>query len=105
MKNKLVKASAAVATFMAVGQAFAEGSVSGGNSTGWIAMAAALVLGIAAFAGAQAQGRIGAAAMDGIARNPNAQSKMFVSMIIGLALIESLVIYALVIGFQLVGKI
>jgi F-type H+-transporting ATPase subunit c len=74
-------------------------------NTGWYALGASLAIGLAAFGGAFAQGRIGASAMDGIARNPQAQSNMFVSMIIGLVLIESLVIYSLVIAFMLVGKI
>lgn len=59
----------------------------------------ALALGLAAFGGALGQAKIGTAAMDGIARNPAAQPKMFVPMIIGLALIESLVLYAFVIAF------
>jgi F-type H+-transporting ATPase subunit c len=42
--------------------------------------------------------------MEGIARNPGASGKIMTSMIIGLALIESLVIYALVISFMLLGK-
>ncbi len=74
-------------------------------NTGWYALGASLAIGLAAFGGAFAQGKIGASAMDGIARNPQAQSNMFVSMIIGLVLIESLVIYSLVIAFMLVGKI
>jgi F-type H+-transporting ATPase subunit c len=44
-------------------------------------------------------------ALEGIARNPNASGKIFTPMIIGLALIESLVIYALVIAFILQGKV
>lgn len=68
-------------------------------------LAAGLAIGIAALGGALGQSKIGAAAMEGIARNPQAQQSMFVSMIIGLVLIESLVIYSLVIAFMLVGKI
>jgi len=45
------------------------------------------------------------AALEGIARNPQASNKIFVPMIVGLALIESLVIYGLLIAFQLYGKI
>ena len=56
-------------------------------------------LGLAAFGGALGQGKAAAAALDGIARNPSASNKIFMPMIIGLALIESLVIYALVIAF------
>jgi len=69
-----------------------------------IGLAAGIGLALAVFGGAMAQGRICAAAMEGIARNPNAQKNMFVSMIIGLVLIESLVIYMLVVAFNLLGK-
>lgn len=86
--------------------AFAEGATEAatavaGSGTGLQALAAGLGLSLAVIGGALSQGKIGAAAMEGIARNPNAQSKMFVSMIIGLVLIESLVIYMLVIAFNL----
>ncbi len=63
------------------------------------AMAAALGIAIAAFGGAIGQALTAKAALEGIARNPEAQGKIFVPMIIGLALIESLVLYAFVISF------
>jgi F-type H+-transporting ATPase subunit c len=73
---------------------------------GWgIAIGAGLGLGLAAFGGGLGQGRAAAAALDGIARNPSAADKLFTPMILGLALIESLVIYSLIIAFVLVGKI
>lgn len=75
------------------------------EANGMLALGAALVLGIAALGGALAQGRAAAAALEGIARNPEAADKLFTPMIIGLALIESLVIYAFVIAFLLQGKI
>lgn len=64
-------------------------------------LAAGLAIAIGALGGALAQGRLAAAAMEGIARNPQAGKTMFVPFIIGLALIESLVIYCLVIAFTL----
>ena len=67
------------------------------------AIGAGLAIGLAALGGAIGQGKIGAAAVDGIARNPQSQKVMFVPMILALVLIESLVIYALVIAFQLAG--
>ena len=70
-----------------------------------IALGAVLAISVAALGGALGQGAAVRAALEGIARNPNASDKIFTPMIIGLALIESLVIYALVIAFQLVGKI
>ena len=58
-----------------------------------------------ALGGALGQGRAAGSALEGIARNPQASGKIFVPMIVGLALIESLVIYGLLIAFQLFGKI
>lgn len=89
-------APVAMAAEAAADNAFTQGS--------FIAIAAGLGLGIAAFAGALAQGRTAAAALEGIARNPGAADKIFTPMILGLALIESLVIYALVIAFVFSGK-
>ncbi|MFO0692614.1 MAG: ATP synthase F0 subunit C [Polyangiales bacterium] len=65
------------------------------------ALAAGLAIGVAAFGGALGQGRTASAALEGIARNPNASDKLFTPMILGLALIESLVIYALVVDFAI----
>lgn len=75
--------------------------LSGTSQTGvrWGLVSAAFVLGIAAAAGAIGQGRAIAAACEGIARNPGAAPAIRLTMIIGLALIESLVIYALIISF------
>ena len=64
------------------------------------ALAAGLAIGIAAFGCGLGQGRAATAALEGIARNPNASGKILVPLILGLALIESLCIYALVIAFQ-----
>lgn len=70
-----------------------------------LALGAGIAIGIAAFGGAMGQGRLAASAMEGIGRNPGSSDKIFTPMIIGLALIESLVIYALLIAFMLYGKI
>ncbi len=75
------------------------------SNYGLIAIAAGFGLGLAAFGGGLGQGRAAAAALDGIARNPGAAGQIRGPMILGLALIESLVIYALIIAFILVGKI
>ncbi|MGA7617037.1 MAG: ATP synthase F0 subunit C [Thermoanaerobaculia bacterium] len=70
----------------------------------WGLISAAFVLGLAAFGGALGQGKAIAAACEGIARNPGAAGAIRLAMIIGLALIESLVIYALVIAFIVQAK-
>ncbi len=75
------------------------------NHYGMIASAAGLGIGIAALGGGIGQGRAAAAALDGIARNPGAAGQIRGPMILGLALIESLVIYALIIALLLVLKV
>lgn len=70
----------------------------------WDLVAAIIALGIAASAGAIGQSRAIVAACEGIARNPGAASVIRTVMIIGLALIESLVIYALVVALISVFK-
>ena len=70
-----------------------------------IALACGLGIAIASFGGALGQGKAAAAALEGIARNPGAYQKLFTPLILGLALIESLVIYSLVISFLLVFKL
>jgi F-type H+-transporting ATPase subunit c len=69
------------------------------NVNGWLALASAGAISIAAVGGAIAQGKAASVALEGIARNPAAADKLFTPMIIALALIESLVIYAFVIAF------
>src|SRR5262249_39658251 len=75
------------------------------TSKAFIALAAGLAIGIAAFGAAMGQGRMAAAAMESIGRNPNSADRIQVPMILGLAFIEALAIYALLIAFFLQGKI
>jgi F-type H+-transporting ATPase subunit c len=69
------------------------------------AIGAGLGIGLAAFGGSMGQGRAAAAALEGIARNPGASGKLFTPLILGLALIESLVIYAFVIAIMITTKL
>lgn len=87
---------------MAVDPAFAQ-EAHGGGSGDMGAFAAGIGIALAAFGGALGQGKTTAAALESIGRNPGASGQMFVPMILGLVLIESLVIYALVIAAKLVG--
>jgi F-type H+-transporting ATPase subunit c len=61
-------------------------------------IAAGFGIGIAAFGTGIGQGLAVKSAVEGIARNPEASGKITVTMLIGLAMIESLCIYALVIA-------
>jgi len=90
----------ALTAFAAFGQeGGAPATQTAGNGVRWGVIGAAFVLGVAAAAGAIGQSRAIVAACDGIARNPGAAGAIRLAMIIGLALIESLVIYALLIAF------
>jgi len=83
-----------------------EPAASGGGavkSWGAGALGAAFLLGVAAAAGAMAQGRATSAAAEGMSRNPGAAGPIRTMTIIGLALIESLVLYALLIAFLIKG--
>lgn len=63
------------------------------------ALAAGFGFAIAAGLGALGQSRIAASAVEGAARNPGAAGRIQTMMILGLALIESLVLFALLIVF------
>jgi F-type H+-transporting ATPase subunit c len=81
----------------------ADGGADSGR--GLIALAAGLGIGIAAVGAGLGQGRAVAAAMESIGRNPNSADRIQTPMIIGIAFIEALAIYALVIAFTLSGKV
>ncbi|MBJ81111.1 MAG: F0F1 ATP synthase subunit C [Myxococcales bacterium] len=78
----------------------------GASSGGWgMPIAISLGIGVAALGGALGQSRAVATALEGICRNPNASDKVFVPMILGLAFIESLVLFTWVLMFLLLGKL
>lgn len=105
MKSTIRNILITMASALAASSAFAQDAAAAATSqNGMIALSAGLAIGLAAIGGAIGQAMTAASALDGIARNPAAQSKVFTPMIIGLALIESLVIYAFVIAFFLQGK-
>ena len=82
-----------------------EGASAPHSGFGIAAMAIALGIGLAVLGGALGQSRAVAAALEGIARNPGAADKVFVPMILGLSFIESLVLFAWVLMFMLLGKV
>lgn len=88
-----------------VAMAQESGAAVSSSHAGFMAVAIAIGIGIAAFGGATGQSRAVAAALEGIARNPNASDKVFVPMILGLAFIESLVLFTWVLMFLLLNKI
>jgi F-type H+-transporting ATPase subunit c len=91
-------------TFLVPILAFAQEEKAGANAfdvKSWAAAGAGIAIGLGALGGALGQGRAAAAALEGISRNPGASGRIFTPMIIGLALIESLVLFALVIAYLL----
>jgi F-type H+-transporting ATPase subunit c len=86
-----------------------EAANAAGSGAAWrgglIAIGANIGVGIAAFGSGLGQGRIGAAAMESIGRNPNSAGQILVPMLVGLAFIEALTLYALVIAFFLQAKV
>ena len=70
-----------------------------------LALSVPLALGLAAMASAFGLSRAVTAAMEAMARQPEAGGQIQTAMIIGCALIEALTIYVLVIAFVLQGKI
>lgn len=87
----------------AMAQETSGGGAAPSGGVRWGAIGAAFLLGISAAAGAIGQGRATSAAADGISRNPGAAGAIRTMTIIGLALIESLVLYALLIAFLIRG--
>jgi len=78
----------------------AGGAPSGASSgVKWGVIGAAFLLGLAAAAGATAQGKATSAASEGMSRNPGAAKDIRGMTLLGLVLIESLVLYALLICF------
>ncbi len=107
MNKKAVLISMFLLCFLALATtAFAqEGGGLSDEVKKYVALTAGFGIAFAAIGGAIGQSRAAAAALEGIARNPSAYQKLFTPMILSLALIESLVIYALVISFLLVFKL
>lgn len=109
MNKLLLSLAAGVVTWFYSGVAMAveAAAATPGDSVtrGAVAISAGLAIAIAAFGAALGQGRVGAAAMESIGRNPNAADRIFLPLILGLAFIEALALYGFVIAFLLQGKI
>jgi F-type H+-transporting ATPase subunit c len=86
--------------------AFAQeaGGKSASGHMGILAIAAGFGMALAAFGGALGQSRVGAAACEGMARNPGAAGAIRASMILGLVFIETLSLLTFVIAIVLYLK-
>jgi len=77
----------------------AQGGEAANAPVNWVAIAAGFSMAIASAICGLGQGKATAAAMEGLARNPSARPGIQLGLIIGLAFIESLALYTLVIIF------
>jgi len=96
MKSLFTLAVVAVAVLFAAPAFAAEAGGAGFHN--YSVIAAGLAIGMAALGTGIGQGNAVNGATQGIARNPGAYGNIFTAMIVGLALIESLCIYALVVS-------
>lgn len=104
-KKKQALVSAALTT-LASSQAFAAEAASNSfDVQSMAAIGAGAAIGLAVLGGTMGQGRAASAALEGISRNPGAAPRIQTPMILGLALIESLVLFAFVIAYFLQAKV
>ncbi|MFI3272447.1 MAG: F0F1 ATP synthase subunit C [Pseudomonadota bacterium] len=102
MRKFLMIALNTVAMLSVAALAFAaDGSTLDAGALGLTCFAAAIGMAIAAAGCGIAQGMGLKAACEGTARNPEAGGKIMVTLILGLAFVESLAIYALVVNLIL----
>lgn len=72
------------------------------NQIGDKAMAAAVVVGLAAAAGAIGMGMAISKSVDGISRQPEAEGKIRTTLMLGLVFIETAIIYALIVAILII---
>jgi len=96
---------AGIILFAAGTPAFAQEAGGGGGmgTANWVAITSGFAMAIASGACGLAQGKATAAAVESMARNPGAAAAIRTALILGLALIESLALYTLVIIFAKVS--
>ena len=99
MNKKLFVMLSLMAILMLATPVFAQGepSAAAAGGTNWIALTSGFAMAIAAGLAALGQSKVGAAACEGMARNPAARAGIQTAMLLGLAFIESLVLFTFVI--------
>ena len=103
--KKLFWLSAAIIVIAGGTPAFAQeaGGAGGMGAANWVAITSGFAMAIASGFCGLAQGKATAAAVESMARNPGAAGAIRTALILGLALIESLALYTLVIIFAKVS--
>lgn len=101
MISSISKVVAVLGSMLVSSMAFAQGGDA--SSAGLTAIGSGLAIGAAALGATLGQGKTAGAAMEGIARNPNAKDALFTPFIIGLAFMETQALLGFVIAFLLIG--
>ena len=105
MSKKLFLLLSFMTILMLATPVFAQGEPAAAYAgPNWIAITSGFAMAIAASLAALGQSRVAAAACEGMARNPAARPGIQLAMILGLAFIESLVLFTLVVVFAKVVK-
>ncbi|MDP2317698.1 MAG: ATP synthase F0 subunit C [Pseudomonadota bacterium] len=106
MNSKLRTAARVVALFVATtGLALAEGTNAFDATTWGPGIGAGLAIGLAALGGGLGQGRTATAALEGMARNPQAAGQLQTPLLIALVFTETLTLFSLVVAMKLAGLI
>jgi F-type H+-transporting ATPase subunit c len=108
MKKAAVVVLALMALLVIAPAAFAQTAPEAAKpaiNTTTIVIAIGFGVAVAAFGGGLGQGRIAAAACEGIARNPGAAGGVRAAMILGLVFVETLTLFTFALGFLLYLKL
>ncbi len=107
MKKAAIVLLALMAVMLVAPAAFAQGTEAAKPAVNPTTLVLAVGFGVAvaAFGGGLGQGRIAAAACEGIARNPGAAGGVRAAMILGLVFVETLTLFTFALGFLLYLKL
>jgi F-type H+-transporting ATPase subunit c len=108
MRKAAVVGMVLLAVMLIAPAAFAQGNAPETKSpinTTTLVIAVGFGVAVAAFGGGLGQGKIAAAACEGIARNPGAAGGVRAAMILGLVFVETLTLFTFALGFLLYLKL
>ena len=104
MRKAMLFVLMVMAIMLVASPVYAQGVPTGSPGYWSLGIGGGLAIGIAAGLCGLGQGRATGSAVEAMARNPGARPGIFNFLLIGLALIESLALYALIIAFRITGK-
>jgi F-type H+-transporting ATPase subunit c len=105
MRKTMLLVLMVMAIMLVASPVYAQAGAAAGNTGNWsLAIGGGLAIGIAAGLCGIGQGHATGSAVEAMARNPGARPGIFIFLLLGLALIESLALYALIIAFRITAK-